>query len=208
VVLIFQAAAKKRIRLKFDAGYYAQGHDYQVCLDFCPDDLRALAKLFKDIPKHATELTLAPKKIPNFVGLMRAMTRCHLQRSAKRFTYKPNESCSMPADALILLSSRRVRKKFRRLAGEKGERKWGYARVVDLRKTDSKLPVILYCGGYRNGMNTIQFIAVADLGLTRVQEIAAEIFGDIGEVRIFGSDWRIDIDIPLLPTAASMATTI
>jgi hypothetical protein len=61
VVLIFQATAKKRIRLKIDAGYYAQGHDYQFCLDFCPDDLSALGTLFKDVSKHASELTLAPK---------------------------------------------------------------------------------------------------------------------------------------------------
>jgi hypothetical protein len=104
----------------------------------------------------------------------------------------------MPADALILLSSRRITKKFRRLAQEKGERKWGYAKVVDLSKTDPKLSVILSCDGYRNGMNKIQFIDVAHLGLTRVLEIATEIFGDISDVRIFRIDWHIDIDIPLL----------
>jgi hypothetical protein len=107
----------------------------------------------------------------------------------------------MPADKLILLSSRRVMKKFRRLAQEKGERKWGYAKVVDLRKTDSKLPVILYCDGYRNGINKIQFIDVAHLGLTRVREIVAEIFGDISDVRISRIDWCIDLDIPLLELA-------
>jgi hypothetical protein len=107
----------------------------------------------------------------------------------------------MPADALILLSSRRITKKFRRLAKEKGERKWGYAKVVDVGKTDPELPVILYHDGYRNGMNKIQFIDVAHLGLTRVLEIATEIFGDISDVRIFRIDWCIDIDIPLLELA-------
>jgi hypothetical protein len=61
VVLTFQAIAKKRVRLKFDACHHAQGHDYQFCLDFCPNDLRALGRLFTDISKHASELTLAPK---------------------------------------------------------------------------------------------------------------------------------------------------
>jgi hypothetical protein len=53
----------------------------------------------------------------------------------------------MSADTLILLSSRRVTKTFRRLAQQKGERKWGDPKVVDLMKTDSKLPVILCCDG-------------------------------------------------------------
>ncbi len=52
----------------------------------------------------------------------------------------------MPAD-MFLLSSRSVTETLRRLAQGKGERKWGYAKVVDLMKTDPKLPVILYCDG-------------------------------------------------------------
>jgi hypothetical protein len=106
----------------------------------------------------------------------------------------------VPADKLILLS-RYVTKKYRRLAEEKGERKWGYAKVLDLRKTDPTLPVILYCGGYRDGINKIQFIDVSHLGLTRVQEIAAEIFGYINLVSISRLDWCVDIDIPLLDLA-------
>src|ERR1700683_2330100 len=107
----------------------------------------------------------------------------------------------MPADKLILLSLRRVTKKFRRLAQEKGERKWGYAKVVDLNKTDPKLPVILFCDGYRNGMNKIQFTDVAHLGLTRVLEIATEIFGDISDVRLFRIEWYVDIEITLFDLA-------
>jgi hypothetical protein len=106
----------------------------------------------------------------------------------------------MPADKLILLSFT-ITKKYLKLAEEKGERKWGYAKVLDLRTTDSKLPVILYCGGFRNGIHKIVFVDVAHLGLSKVQEIASDIFGDTRQVSISRVDWCVDVDAPLLDLA-------
>jgi hypothetical protein len=107
----------------------------------------------------------------------------------------------MPADKLVLLSSQSVAKHFRSLAQEKGDRKWGYAKVVDLRKTDAQLPVMLYCDGYLNGINKIHFIDVAHLGLTRVREIATEIFGNIDRLNISRIDWCVDLGITLADLA-------
>lgn len=102
----------------------------------------------------------------------------------------------MGADKLILLSAV-ITEKYRELAREQGERKWGYSNVLDLRTTDSKLPVVLFCGGFRNGIHKIQFVDVAHLGLTRVQEIATEIFGETRRASISRVDWCVDIDVPL-----------
>jgi hypothetical protein len=98
----------------------------------------------------------------------------------------------MGADKLVLLS-RSIRSKYLRLAREKGERKGGYSRVIDLRETPEKLPVLLYCGGIHNGIHKLQFVGVAHLGLSRVREIASQIFGDLRFVRIFRIDWCIDL---------------
>jgi hypothetical protein len=106
----------------------------------------------------------------------------------------------MPADALVLLSHR-IRSVFRDLAQEKGKKVPGYAWHIDLRETVFQLPVRLYFGGVHNGINKIQFIDVAHLGLTRTREIVRAICGDLDAVRIARLDCCVDIDIPLLDLA-------
>jgi hypothetical protein len=108
----------------------------------------------------------------------------------------------MPADKLDLLSYR-VGSEYLRYALEEGKHKWGYASVVDLSKTSANLPVILYCKGFRDGVHKIQFLDVAHLGLTRVQEITERIFGGADrDIRIARVDWCVDfLGIPLLDLA-------
>jgi hypothetical protein len=96
------------------------------------------------------------------------------------------------ADKVILLS-RTIRSRYLQLAREKGERKGGYSRFIDLRKTPEKLPALLFCGGIHNGIHKLQFVGVAQLGLSRVREIASQIFGDLRFVRISRIDWCVDL---------------
>jgi hypothetical protein len=108
----------------------------------------------------------------------------------------------MPADKLVLLSHS-IRKEYLNYALEEGKQKWGYAGVIDLRKASANLPVFLSCKGFRDGINKLQFLDVAHLGLRRVQEITEQILGDIQnqDTRIARVDWCLDLDVPLLDLA-------
>jgi hypothetical protein len=100
---------------------------------------------------------------------------------------------SMPADKLDLISHS-IGNEYLGYALEEGKQKWGYAGVVDLSKASAKLPVILYCKGFRDGVHKIQFLDVAHLGLTRVQETAERIFGNTNhDIRIARLDWCVDL---------------
>jgi len=98
----------------------------------------------------------------------------------------------MPCDKLVLLTPV-IQSPFRELAEEKGERKAGYSRYLDLRNTLFELPVRLYCGGIHNGINKLQFDGVAHLGLKRTREIVKMICGNAPTIRISRIDWCVDI---------------
>jgi hypothetical protein len=98
----------------------------------------------------------------------------------------------MPADKLILLSQN-LRSEFERLVKEKGHPKGKYSHFLDLRKTEFELPVRLFYGGSINGTNKLEFIRVAGLGLTRVQQIVTTLCGDSASVKIYRLDWALDL---------------
>jgi len=99
----------------------------------------------------------------------------------------------VPADKLILLSQV-VKRSFRLLVEEQGHPKGGYRGFLDLSRTKLNLPVRLYCGGMRNGINKIEFIDVARLGLAQTEIIAKAICGGLDQrVRISRIDWAVDI---------------
>jgi hypothetical protein len=98
----------------------------------------------------------------------------------------------MPADRLDLIS-REIHSVFLDLAKTKGERKYGYSHVLDLRKTLWELPVMLHCGGYRSGVHKLQFIDVAHLGYRRIKEVTRQICGDSHQPTICRVDWCVDI---------------
>jgi hypothetical protein len=98
----------------------------------------------------------------------------------------------MGADKLVLLSHS-IKRKYRNLAGTMGEPQGGYSRLIDLRKTQEKLPALLYCGGIHNGAHKLQFVDIGRLGLSRVRTITEKIFGDLKFVRIYRIDWCLDL---------------
>jgi hypothetical protein len=98
----------------------------------------------------------------------------------------------MPADKLVLLSQN-VRTEFERLVKEKGHPKGKYSHFLDLRKTKYELPVRLYCGGAFNGANKLEFMRVAGLGISRVEQIVIEVFGDLLNSNICRLDWALDL---------------
>jgi len=98
----------------------------------------------------------------------------------------------MPADKLILLS-RNVASKFACAVETKGHPKGKYSRYLDLRKTAYALPVRLYCGGSFNNTNKVEFVQVATLGLSRVEQIVEEICGNLPEPIICRVDWAVDL---------------
>jgi hypothetical protein len=69
----------------------------------------------------------------------------------------------------------------------------GYERCVDLRKTSKSLPARVYFRGRHNGINKIELVNVARLGLPRTQEIVEAIFPDLRRVRIYRVDLCVDI---------------
>ena len=99
----------------------------------------------------------------------------------------------MPADKLVLLCTR-VKANFQELVREKGRQKGGYSQFLDLRQTESRLPVQLFWNGFHNGANKIEFVGVAKLGLRRVQQIVELICGDPRWIRITRIDWAVDIE--------------
>jgi hypothetical protein len=107
----------------------------------------------------------------------------------------------MPCHKLVLLC-KNVLPQYLEMARVLGKQVGGYSRYIDLRKTEERLPVRLYCGGIYNGINKLQFDdEIANLGLTRIREIVRTICGTLRGVRISRVDWCIDIGIPLLHLA-------
>jgi len=98
----------------------------------------------------------------------------------------------MPADKLVLIS-RYLNRNFRRLLKEKGKPHGAYRRFLDLRETDLNLPVRLFSGGARDGINKLEFVGVAALGLSQVENITKSICDYLYLVRIFRIDWAVDI---------------
>lgn len=99
----------------------------------------------------------------------------------------------MPADKLILLSPL-LKRPFSLLAEEQGQPKGGYRSFLDLSQTKFNLPVRIYCGGIRNGINKIEFVGVARLGLAQTEKITKSICGDLRpHLRISRIDWAVDI---------------
>jgi hypothetical protein len=125
---------------------------------------------------------------------MRANRQARVSRmkAPHPFAFTVLREASMPADKLTLLSQS-IRKSLRDLAESEGERKGGYSSFIDLRTTAVKLPAFLYCGGIHNGVNKIDLIGVATLGLSRTREIVDQVFGDSSRVRISRVDWCVDL---------------
>jgi len=98
----------------------------------------------------------------------------------------------MPADKLVLIS-RYLNRNFRRLLKEKGKPHGAYRRFLDLRETDLNLPVRLFSGGARDGINKLEFVGVAALGLSQVEHITKSICDYLYIVRISRIDWAVDI---------------
>ena len=98
----------------------------------------------------------------------------------------------MPADKLVLLSQN-LRPEFERIVKEKGHPKGKYSHFLDLRKTEFELPVRLFYCGSINGTNKLEFIRVASLGLSRVEQMVTTIFGDSAIVKICRLDWALDL---------------
>jgi hypothetical protein len=102
------------------------------------------------------------------------------------------EGYIMPADALVLLSPDII-PEFQTLAEKKGKRIGGWARYLDLSETVFELPVRLFCRGIHDGTNKLQFVDVAELGLTRTREIAKTICKRLNSVTISRIDWCVDL---------------
>jgi hypothetical protein len=94
----------------------------------------------------------------------------------------------MPADKLELLSYK-IRPPFLDLAIDEGERKGGYAHVVELPKKSA----ILHCKGFRDGIHKLVFCDVARLGYRYCKDVVGEVFGDSSRIRITRIDWCVDI---------------
>ena len=98
----------------------------------------------------------------------------------------------MPADKLILLSQN-VTSTFECAAKTKGHPKGKYSHYINLIKAKHALPVRLYWGGSFNGTNKLEFVRVATLGLSRVEQIVKDICGDILGPTICRLDWAVDL---------------
>jgi hypothetical protein len=99
-------------------------------------------------------------------------------------------SCGI--DKLVLLCVF-ISKLFLQLAREQGVRKWGYGHVIDLRQTDHKLPIILYCDGMRDGRHKVEVVGVARLGQSRTLKILKEVIGHSSGARIYRIDFCVDL---------------
>jgi hypothetical protein len=108
----------------------------------------------------------------------------------------------MPCDKLILLSHH-IRAAILRRARQCPPA-GGYAHVVPANSEDWDIPVRVSCDGSHNGINKLEFVGVAKLGLTRTQEIAEEILGDISRVTMARIDLCVDLEIPFQELAPSV----
>jgi len=106
------------------------------------------------------------------------------------------------ADKLILLF-RRVNAKFEESLNKMGSHEVDLYILSTLRNTEFNLPVHLYCGGFWNGINKIEFIDVATLGLRRVEQIIELICANPSSVKISRIDWAVDVlGVPAWEVAA------
>lgn len=96
-------------------------------------------------------------------------------------------------DKLIVLSPS-IKDVFHDLARKQGIRKWGYGHVLDLRQTDHKLPIILYCDGMNDGRHKLEVVGVSRLGLRRTRKLLKKVLGHLSKARIY----RIDLCVDLL----------
>jgi hypothetical protein len=95
-------------------------------------------------------------------------------------------------DKLLLLATT-IEEPFYTLARGEGERRYRYKHVLDLSKTDHRLPVVLHCDGIRNGIHKIEVQAVARLGLTRTREILKPLLGKLSRAWIYRVDFCTDL---------------
>jgi hypothetical protein len=95
-------------------------------------------------------------------------------------------------DKLILLSDK-IEEEFLTLAREKGYARGGFDHVVDLQRTQIKMPVILHCDGRYNGKHLVELVGVARLGLKQTQKLLEMVIGDISAARIFRIDFCADM---------------
>jgi hypothetical protein len=95
-------------------------------------------------------------------------------------------------DKLIVVSQG-IQESFLDLAREEGSARYGYERVINLRRTRYKLPVILYCNGRYNSIHKIEIVGVAQLGLRRTRKILKMILGHLSAARIYRIDLCADI---------------
>jgi hypothetical protein len=98
----------------------------------------------------------------------------------------------MGIDKLVALSSS-VGDVFHNFARERGEQKWGYGHVLDLRHTYYKLPITLYCDGRHDGRHKLEVIGVSRLGQSRTLKILKEVVGHLSNVRIYRIDFCVDL---------------
>jgi hypothetical protein len=96
-------------------------------------------------------------------------------------------------DKLIVLSPS-IEDVFHDLARKQGVRKWGYGHVLDLRQTDHKLPIVLYCDGMSDGRHKMEVVGIARLGLRRTRKLLKKVLGHLSKARIY----RIDLCVDLL----------
>ena len=112
-------------------------------------------------------------------------------------------------DKLDLLCNQ-INESFHELARENGFEKGGYAHVLDLSRTDHKLPVVLYCDGLHNGVHKVSIVDVARLGHRRTLGILRTILGHLSPARIYRIDFCVDLlGVPVwdLAEASSISRT-
>ena len=96
-------------------------------------------------------------------------------------------------DKLVVLGSE-IHESLREVVLQKGRPGMGYHQVIDLRKTESGLPVRFHYAGRWTGVHKADLIDVARLGLPRTIEILEQIFPKLPRLRIY----RIDLCVDLL----------
>jgi hypothetical protein len=93
----------------------------------------------------------------------------------------------------LILTTRNIERPFLDQAREHGVTWGGYGSVIDLRRTDNSLPVILYCDGRHSGIHKIELVDVARLGLRRTRKILKTILGHLSAARIYRIDLCTDV---------------